>query len=127
MKFKRKIAERLLKIPFVYKAVQEKADLSNLKIIPEKRTIIKNFIGLFLILFSYVIGWPLVIALGVISISESEPLLLIIGGPVAYGLSHLVFWAGMYLAGAHYTYIILRWAARMAVEKLTGDNKTRND
>jgi hypothetical protein len=124
MKLRKKIAERLLKIPFVYKAVQEKADLSAFKIIPEKRIIIKNFIGLFLIIFSYVIGWPLVIALGVISFSEGEPLYVVIGGPIAYGISHLVFWAGMYLAGAHYTLIFLRWAARMAVEKLSNNNKT---
>jgi hypothetical protein len=46
-----------------------------------------------------------------------KPLVAIIGGPLTYGLSHLVFLAGMYLAGAEYTRIFLRWATRMAVEK----------
>ena len=44
-------------------------------------------------------------------------LLLVIGGPVLYGLSHLVFILGMYLAGAKYTKIFLRWATRVAVER----------
>jgi hypothetical protein len=120
MRIRKKIAEFLLKMPFVYKAVQEKADLSAFIIKPEKRIIIKNSFGLFFILFSYALGWPVVIALGIISVYLREPLFVVIGGPVAYGVSHLMFWAGMYLTGAHYTFIFLRWAARKAVEKLAG-------
>jgi hypothetical protein len=46
-----------------------------------------------------------------------KPLIIIIGGPLTYGLSHLVFILGMYLAGAKYTKIFLRWAARVTMEK----------
>ncbi|MBN2591427.1 MAG: hypothetical protein JXA96_16295 [Sedimentisphaerales bacterium] len=35
-----------------------------------------------------------------------------------YGLSHLVFIIGMYLSGAKYSMIFLRWATRKAMQKL---------
>ena len=37
---------------------------------------------------------------------------------MVYGLSHLVFLAGMYLSGAEYTAIFLRWLTRVSVERL---------
>jgi hypothetical protein len=42
----------------------------------------------------------------------------VVGGPVAYVLSHLVFLLGMYLAGAYYSYIFLRWLTRVTMLKL---------
>lgn len=59
-------------------------------------------IGLFLILFSYVIGWPAVGALGLVSFYTGNPLILAVGGPLVYGLSHLMFLIGMYYAGKDY-------------------------
>ena len=41
-----------------------------------------------------------------------------VGGPFAYGLSHLVFLLGMYLSGSFYALIFLRWFTRVAMEKL---------
>ncbi len=58
--------------------------------------------GLFLILLSYVIGWPAVGALGLISLYTENPLILAIGGPLTYGISHLMFLIGMYYAGKDY-------------------------
>ncbi len=58
--------------------------------------------GLFLILFSYVIGWPAVGALGLVSFSTGNPLILAVGGPLMYGLSHVMFLIGMYYAGKDY-------------------------
>jgi len=66
---------------------------------------------------SYVICWPAITALGALAVYLKKPLLLVIGGPLLYGLSHLVFILGMYLAGAKYTKIFLRWATRVAVER----------
>jgi hypothetical protein len=120
MKIKKKIAGWLLKIPFVQNAVKEKADLSAFIIKPDKRTFIKNVLGLFFILFSYALGWPVVLALSIISVYLREPLFVVIGGPIAYGVSHLMFWVGMYMTGARYTFILLRWAARKGIEKLAG-------
>ena len=98
---------------FVRKAIAERADLSAFRKPPSPRILA----GIFAIAFSYVIGWPAIGVLGTLSVYFKQPLLVVIGGPVTYGLSHLVFLLGMYLAGADYTKIFLRWAARVAVEK----------
>jgi hypothetical protein len=45
-------------------------------------------------------------------------LVVIVGGPLTYGLSHLVFLLGMYLCGAVYSLIFLRWLTRVSMEKL---------
>lgn len=98
---------------FVQRAIADRADLSAFRKPPTPRIIA----GVSAIALSYVIGWPAVGALGALSVYFKEPLLLVVGGPLVYGLSHLVFLLGMYLAGADYTRIFLRWAVRVAVEK----------
>jgi hypothetical protein len=108
-KFIRKIAQT----EFARSAVADKADLTAFKQRPSVRVVA----GISLIGFSYIIGWPAVAALSALAVYLQKPLVAIIGGPLTYGLSHLVFLAGMYLAGAEYTRIFLRWATRMAVEK----------
>jgi hypothetical protein len=100
--------------PFVRNAIAEKADLTAFKQKPSARILF----GVFLIGFSYIIGWPAVGALAGLAIYLQEPLVAIIGGPLTYGISHLVFLAGMYLAGAKYSGIFLRWATRIVMEKL---------
>jgi hypothetical protein len=99
---------------YVRRAIEEQADLSAFKQRPSLRVVA----GVGAILFSYVIGWPLIAALGAVSIHLNRPLVVAVGGPVAYGLSHLVFLLGMYLAGAEYSMIFFRWATRVAVVKL---------
>lgn len=112
----RRIAARLTATRFVREVLTEKADLKALRTRPTRRV----RIGLALVAFSYLIGWPAVGLLAWISYQVREPLIIVIGGPVTYGLSHLVFLAGSYLAGVHYVQIILRWATRRLVERLTG-------
>lgn len=107
------MAKKFIETEFVRSAVADRADLSAFK----KRPSLKTIAGIFAIGFSYLIGWPAVGALGTLSIYLREPLIAIIGGPVTYGLSHLVFLLGMYLAGADYTKMFLRWVARVAAEK----------
>lgn len=134
MQLKTKFAKYLVNVPFIYKAINEKADLSVFTKKPERHIMIRNFTGLFLILFSYALGWPVVIILGIISFYSKEPLFLVIGGPIAYGVSHAVFWIGVYITGSHYAYVFLRWMVRKAVEKCIGEkliysaleNKNRN-
>jgi hypothetical protein len=41
-----------------------------------------------------------------------------VGGPLIYGLSHVVFMAGMYFAGNRYAPIFLRCATRAVMRKL---------
>nr|MBF0221427.1 hypothetical protein [Desulfobulbaceae bacterium] len=99
---------------FVRLAIEEQADLSAFKEKPSLLTIS----GVFIICLSFVLGWPAVAGLGVLSIHLNEPLVVVIGGPLTYGLSHLVFIFGMYLSGGTYTLIFCRWLTRVSVERL---------
>jgi len=108
------LVKRIAETDYVRAALADKADLSAFKQKPSVRTVL----GIAVIGFSYIIGWPAIGALGVLSVYLNRPLLLAVGGPVLYGLSHLVFMVGMYFAGAEYTKIFLRWATRVLMEKL---------
>ncbi|MDP2644722.1 MAG: hypothetical protein Q8P24_07265 [Desulfobacterales bacterium] len=111
-----KLIARIAATNYVRSAIEDKADLSPFKQKPTVRIIT----GVLAIGFSFVICWPAISALGTLSIYLNEPLLIVIGGPVLYGLSHLVYLAGMYLAGEKYTKIFLRWLTRVTMEKLIG-------
>jgi len=53
---------------------------------------------------------------------------LLIGGPIAFGFSHLVFLAGMVLAGRgsfKYVEVFFLWSLRTLVERLTGRNSAK--
>jgi hypothetical protein len=104
---------RIQRSKFVQTAVSEKADLSDIRQSPTLRT----WFGIFFMGFSYVIGWPAITALGYVSYRMEKPWWIAVGGPLLYGLSHLVFLLGMILAGTQYTKPFLRWASRRAVEK----------
>jgi len=114
------IIQKIAKTRFVRKAIEDRADLSAFRQKPTPRILL----GIFLITFSYVIAWPAIGALGTLSVYMEKPLILIIGGPLTYVLSHLVFMLGMVLAGADYTKIFLRWAARITVEKYIPPGKS---
>ncbi len=111
---------------FVREAVEGKADLNAFREKPGPRIIL----GLSLILFSYVIGWPLITLAAIAAALYREPLLIVVGGPLTYGISHLTLMLGVYLAGARHSKIFLQWATRRAVEKMLfpeGDGKRRKD
>ena len=112
----KRLLHRISETRYVRSAIEERADLAAFQQKPTKRIII----GLIVIAISYTIGWPAVGALGILSVYLKEPLVLIIGGPLTYGLSHLVFILGMYLAGAEHTKVFLRWATRVSMEKFIG-------
>lgn len=99
---------------YVRSAISEQADLSAFKQKPTPVVLA----GVFAIGLSYVIGWPAVAALGILSVKLHNPWIVAVGGPVTYGLSHVVFLLGMYLSGAKYSLIFLRWLTRAAMEKL---------
>jgi hypothetical protein len=110
---KMNIIKRISETEYVRSAIEDKADLSAFKEKPSIRVIL----GVSAICLSYVIGWPAIGALGALAIYLDRPWLIAIGGPLLYGMSHLVFLLGMYLAGYNYTKIFLRWATRVAMEK----------
>jgi hypothetical protein len=110
----RKLLRRLSRNRFVHAAIADRADLSAFRRPPDLRVIA----GVSAITVSYIIGWPLVSLLGAAAAYYQNAALILIGGPVVYGLSHLVFMLGMYLAGAKYSWIFLRWAVARAMIRL---------
>ena len=105
---------RLSCIGFVRAAIEDRADLSAFRERPD----LKVIAGVSAIAFSYVIGWPLIALLGIAAVHFGNAAIVAVGGPVAYGLSHLVFMLGMVLAGAKYSHIFLRWAVCRGMTRL---------
>ncbi|MBW2195377.1 MAG: hypothetical protein JRF37_07345 [Deltaproteobacteria bacterium] len=110
----KKLANGIAKTKFASRAINDGADLSAFK---EKLTA-QNFFGILLMCCSYIIGWPAVGLIGAFSIYWHEPMLIIIGGPLLLVIAHLVFLAGIYLAGGKYVMVFFRWATRVTLEKL---------
>ena len=98
---------------FVRSAIEERANLDAFK---EKPTL-TVLVGVFAIVISFPLGWPSVAALGILSIKLQTPWIVVVGGPLIYGFSHLVFLFGMYLSGAVYSLIFCRWLTRVAMER----------
>lgn len=101
------------------KALREKTDFSAFKERPSKRFVA----GAGLMLFSYVLGWPMVGLFSFLAAYFQRPGLLM-GGPLSYGFSHLVFLAGMVLAGREslkYVEIFSLWSLRALVKRLIGE------
>jgi len=113
---KARTVARLARTRFGRDAMAETTSLSSLFVKPTPRVCV----GLGLMGLSYIIGWPAVGLLALIAFHTGEPIILAIGGPLVYGLSHLVFMAGFYLAGSHYAPSFLRWITRKAIEKMGG-------
>ena len=111
----RRLVARLARTRFVRTAMEgEAADLCALRGKPSFEVIV----GVALIGFSYIIGWPAVALLGILAAHFRNAAIVVVGGPLTYGLSHVVFMAGMYFAGNRYAPIFLRCAARAVMRKL---------
>jgi len=114
--FWRFLARKLASSAYVRRAVEKEVTLDALKTSPSP----KFFFGVGLVLFSYVLGWPMVGLFSVLSAYFQAPALLMLG-PAFYGFSHLVWIFGMYLAGRDcikYADIILSWSLRKAIERV---------
>lgn len=110
----KKIVLRLSRTRFVHSAIVDRADLSAFRRRPDLRVVS----GVSAIALSYVLGWPLIALLGIAAVHYGNAAIVAVGGPLAYGLSHLVFLLGMYLAGAKYSHIFLRWAVARGMIRL---------
>lgn len=110
----RKIAASLAKTKYVREALEDTADLKSMRIQRSPRMIM----GLILIGFSYIIGWPAVTAFGVLAVYFREPLIVVIGGPVIYGISHVVFLIGAWLAGAEHVRFLMRYTTKVIFRKI---------
>jgi len=110
----RKIAQGTAETKFGIKALNENLDLNAFKEKPSP----KVFLGIFLMVLSYIIGWPMIGLFGALSLYWNEPLILIVGGPLLFVVAHLAFLAGVYLAGGKYIMPFIRWATRVTLKKL---------
>lgn len=98
---------------FVRRAITERADLAAFREKPTPAVIL----GVLAIGLSFLLGWPAIAALGVLAVKWRQPWLVVVGGPLTYGISHLVFLLGMYLSGAVYSLIFCRWLTRITMER----------
>ncbi len=113
-RFRRFSGRMLISNAYVRRAVEKEVTLEPLKTSPSFRF----FVGVGLILFSYVLGWPMVGLFSILSAYFQAPALLMLG-PAFYAFSHLVWIFGMVLAGRDcikYADIMLSWSLRKAVE-----------
>ena len=110
----RKIAQGIAETKFGIKALNENLDLNAFKEKPSS----KVFLGIFLMVLSYIVGWPMIGLFGALSLYRNEPLILIVGGPLLFVVAHLAFLAGVYLAGGKYIIPFIRWATRVTLKKL---------
>jgi uncharacterized membrane protein YbhN (UPF0104 family) len=102
---------------FCRNAINERADLSIFK---EKLTVSVSA-GLILITVSYLLGIPAVFIVGIIAAWWKNPKFGIVGIPLIYGISWLLFMLGIYLAGPQYGKALSRWTVRVMLEKILGD------
>jgi hypothetical protein len=108
------LIQKVASTAYVRKAVEEQVTLDAFRARPAP----KFLVGVGLVLFSYVLGWPMVGLFSLLAAYFQAPALLVVG-PVSYGFSHLIFLLGMYLAGRDcikYVDIALSWGLRKAVE-----------
>jgi hypothetical protein len=115
----RKLGLRLARIKTIRRAIDERVDLSPFKAKPSARLMI----GVGLIGLSMLLGWPLIGVMGSLAIYFREPLIAVIGGPAAYGLSWAVYGLGLLIAGRealYYMNVFNKWFARVVVEKMIG-------
>lgn len=117
MSILKKTAHYFARKKFCRNAIDEQADLSAFK---DKLTL-SIVIGIILIALSYVTGMPSVIALGIIAVWLDKPLIGIIGGPLIYSFSTVIFIIGVRLAGKKYFMALCRWLMRVSLEKILGD------
>ena len=109
----RKLALSLARNGYVQRAIKEKADL---RIFREKPSV-RVYVGIVIIIISYILGWPAVAFFGFLAYLLNEPLIAIIGAPTIYIFSHILLWVGIFLAGVEYSRAFFRWLTRIFVER----------
>ena len=83
----------------------------------------KTIVGICLILFSYIIGWPAVAFFAWLSFRLKNPLWIAIGGPVIYGISTLVFLWGAYMVGERHIKVFWKWGMHLISHKVHKDEE----
>lgn len=114
----KKTALYLARTKYCKTAIEDRADLTAIREKPTPSMIV----GLILIAFSYVIGLPAVVALGVIAVWMKDKRIVLIGGPLIYAISTILFIIGIKMAGKKYFQVFSRWVVRVVLEKILGND-----
>ncbi|HUN53664.1 MAG TPA: hypothetical protein VMU29_00760 [Smithella sp.] len=113
---RKKIAQYLASKKYIKNILENPADLSEFRERPTPRLMT----GLFLMVFSYILGWPAIFALSFMAVWLQKPLIAVIGCPATYGLSCLVFIVGAWLARApHYMGTLMRYGIQSFFRKIS--------
>jgi len=113
----KKIARYFARKKYCQAVIITQADLTTFQ---EKPTF-PMVMGILMIVFSYIIGLPAVFFLTMLAVWMKKPLIGIIGGPLIYAISTLVFVIGIRMAGLKHIKALFAWATRVALEKILGD------
>ena len=107
------MSRRLARTKFGQKDLTQPDGLGILKQKPTTRV----YGGLALMALSYLIGLPALAYLSYLSVKMSKPMIIAVGGPVVFGLVHIMFGVGVYLAGQNHAMEALLWATKRFLEK----------
>lgn len=107
------MASKLARTKFGQKALTQSDGLNILKQKPTLRV----YGGLTLMALSYLTGLPTLAFLSYLSVKKGLPLLIAVGGPVVFGLAHILFGIGVYLAGQNYAKETLLWVTNRFLKK----------
>ena len=113
MSLLRSFARKLAQTKFGQKSLTKQNGLSILKQQPGKRV----YVGLALMVMSFLIGLPALAFLSCLSVKLSKPMTIAIGGPVVILFVHIMFGVGVYLAGQNYAANVLQWATKRFLQK----------
>lgn len=106
-------ARRLEKSKFGQKSLTKSEGLSILKQQPG----IRVYVGIILMVMSYLLGLPVLTFLSYQSVKLSKPMTIAVGGPIAFLIVHVMFGVGVYLAGRNYAVEMLQWATKRFLQK----------
>jgi len=105
----RYLARRLARTAFGQKALSRPdGRLSLLQRKPGTRV----YIGLALITSSCLACLPALAFLSYLSVKVSKPIMLVVGGPVIFIVAHMIFGAGVFLAGQNFAMEMLLWTTK---------------
>ncbi len=109
----RYFARWLAQTKFGQKSLTNPDGLSILKQQPGTRV----YVGLVLLAMSYLIGMPTLVFLSYLSVKLNKPMIIAVGGPVVFLMVHIMFGAGVYLAGQNYAVEVLHWVTKRFLHK----------
>ena len=102
------LATHLARTRYGQRVLSEEADLGALRKSPS----VSLYAGLVLIALSFAMGWSALVLGGYLAVAGGRTWIMAVGAVGFYVLVHLVFAAGVWLAGANYAAVLLHWVAR---------------